>query len=66
MNSVKLQGTKFIYKKQLCIYELITDYQKEKSRKQLNLQLHKKNKIPRQIFNKGGDVIEMVPVRWAS
>ena len=41
MNLVKLQDTKLIYRN-LLFYKLIMNYQKEKSRKQSNLQLHQK------------------------
>ena len=45
MNLVKLQDTKSIYRSVLGLYELITDYQIRKERKEFHLQLHQK--IPR-------------------
>ena len=42
VNSVKSQDTKLIYRNQLHFYILITNYQKENSRKQFHLPLHRK------------------------
>ena len=42
MNSVKLQDTKITYRNSLCFYTLITNYQKDKIKKQSHLQLHQK------------------------
>ena len=54
MNTVKLQGTKSIYKNLLHFYTLMMNKQKEKLRKQSHLQLQKQNKIPRKKINLGG------------
>ena len=42
MNSAKLKDEKLIYKNLLLFYTIITNYQKEKLRKQSHLQLHQK------------------------
>ena len=42
MNSVKFQNIKLICENLLCFFTLITNYHKEKSRKQAHLQLHQK------------------------
>jgi len=42
MNTTKFQDTKLIHKNLLHFHTLITNYQKEKLRKQSHLQLHKK------------------------
>ena len=56
MNSVKLLDTKSLYKNVLYFFILITNYEKEKLRKQSRLQLHQKNpKIPRKKCNQDGD-----------
>ena len=51
MNLVKLQYKKTIYKNLLHFYKLTINYQKEKL-KQFHLQLHQKNKILRNKFNR--------------
>ena len=53
MNSVKFQGAKSICRT-LYFYTTI-NYQKEKLRKQSHLQSHYEEKIPRNIFNEGGE-----------
>jgi len=53
MNSVKLQDTKSIYRNQLHFYTLIMN-----SQKQINNPIYhyiKKNKVPRNKFNQGGE-----------
>ena len=56
MNSVKLQNTKPIYKKQLWFYTL-TNYQKQELGKQCIYNYIKKNKIPKNKINSGGEKI---------
>ena len=64
MNLAKLQDTKSIYKNQLYFYTLISNYQKEKLRKHSqkkkkeNTPIYnciKKNKMPGNEFNQGGE-----------
>ena len=54
MNSIKLQDIKLTHKNLLYFYTLIMNYQKDKTIKQSHIQANKKNKIPRNKFNRGG------------
>ena len=54
MNLVKLQDTKLIHRYVLLPYALTAKDQKYKLRKQSNLSLHKKNKIPKNKPTYGG------------
>ena len=54
MNSVHLQDTKLIPRNWQYFYAPVTKQQKEILRKQHNLQLHDKDKMPRNKLNQGG------------
>ena len=60
MNSVKLNDTKLIYRNLLHFYTLTMDYQKEKLRKKIHLQLHKNNKILRTV----AQTVKRLPTMW--
>ena len=55
-----MQGTKPVYRNLCHFYVLIVNYQKEKLGKQSHMQLHQKNKIPRNEFNQGGEHWKLV------
>ena len=54
VNFTKLLDAKLIYRNLLHFYTLTMNYQKEKLRRQSQLQLHQKNKILSNESNKGG------------